>query len=149
MEPMLRAQVDAGRLTDCVSFRGGYLPAELPQMLAESDVYVSASKWDGTSPALLEAMSAGVYPVVTDIPANREWLIGTTDGQLIPVGNSAAMMCALVYAIQNRGVREAARPLLQDRARTQGDRATNLARLESAYQELVARHATAARRVPS
>lgn len=70
-----------------VDFRGGYRPDELPGLLAEHDVYVSASLWDGASLSLMEAMACGIFPVVSDIPANHEWLEHGRDGLLFPTGD--------------------------------------------------------------
>jgi glycosyltransferase involved in cell wall biosynthesis len=37
-------------------------------------VYVSLAESDGTSLGLLEALSLGAVPVLSDIPANRAWV---------------------------------------------------------------------------
>lgn len=56
-----------------VHFWGGLPHQALLRLLGEGGVYVSMSNVDGTSTALLEAMVRGMVPVLSDIPANREW----------------------------------------------------------------------------
>ena len=57
-----------------VEFLGGVTDAQLLENVRNSHIYVSMSKSDGTSTALLEAMSCGLFPVISDIPQNREWI---------------------------------------------------------------------------
>ncbi|HXF59212.1 MAG TPA: glycosyltransferase family 4 protein, partial [Candidatus Saccharimonadales bacterium] len=66
-----------------------------------SDLYVSASRSDSTSQSLLEAMAAGLLPIVTDIAGNREWVTHRTHGYLVPVGDKDALACAIAEAIQD------------------------------------------------
>ena len=47
---------------------------ELHALLLRAHAFVSVPTSDGTSAALLEAMAAGVVPVVNGLPANREWV---------------------------------------------------------------------------
>ena len=77
------------------------LPDDLPDMLAKADIYVSASRSDGTSLSLLEAMAAGAFPVVSDIPANREWLTGQGDGLLFDVDGDKMLADCLEKAIRD------------------------------------------------
>lgn len=44
------------------------------RMLADYDVFLSASTSDSSPASLIEAMAAGLYPVAADIPGVREWL---------------------------------------------------------------------------
>jgi glycosyltransferase involved in cell wall biosynthesis len=134
----LRHEVAARGLRERVRFLGGYTPAELPSLLAAADVYVSASLWDGTSPALLEAMAAGVFPVVSDCPANREWVSGTDDGILFPPDDVPALTAALERAITTPSAWDAARDRNRMVVRTRADRDTNLDVLGTHYERLVA-----------
>ena len=47
---------------------------EMPQHLKQAHIYVSSSTSDGDHVSLMEALACGLFPVVTDIPANREWI---------------------------------------------------------------------------
>lgn len=73
-----------------------------PQLMAElsrASLYLSASRSDSTSVSLLEAMTFGAYPVLSDLPANREWIAGPPAAQYFPVGDAAALAAALEAAI--------------------------------------------------
>lgn len=133
----LRRDVAARGLAARVRFLGGYAAAELPALLAAADVYVSASLWDGTSPALLEAMAAGVFPVVSDSPANREWLSGQGDGIFFPPDDVEALVGALRRASADPASWEAARTRNQALVRARADRETNLTLLGTYYERLV------------
>jgi glycosyltransferase involved in cell wall biosynthesis len=58
-------------LVDRVTLIGRLDRAELPNYYAAADVFISGSHYEGSGYALIEAMSAGVVPVVTDIPSFR------------------------------------------------------------------------------
>jgi glycosyltransferase involved in cell wall biosynthesis len=57
-------------------FLGFVFNEEYEQLLANSLLYVSASKLEGTSPSLLAAMGAGVCAFVNGIPENLETMQG-------------------------------------------------------------------------
>jgi glycosyltransferase involved in cell wall biosynthesis len=61
----------------------GHIPSDqIPALMEQASVYVSTAIADGTSPALLEAIAAGLTPVTTDIEANRTLVKDGQDGFL-------------------------------------------------------------------
>jgi glycosyltransferase involved in cell wall biosynthesis len=74
-------------IADAVQWGTGYRNEEVPAILGAHDVYVSASLWDGASLSLMEAMACGILPVVSDIPANREWVQDGEGAFLFPCGD--------------------------------------------------------------
>ena len=58
-------------LRDRVTLNGHVAHDEMPSFYGAADVFVSGSHSEGSGYALIEAMSAGVIPVVTDIPSFR------------------------------------------------------------------------------
>lgn len=126
---------DAG-LDAQVRFLLGYDNAHLPAMLADADVYVSASLWDGTSPALLEAMASGTFPVVSDITSNREWLTGKGDSLLFDPDRDDVLLECLRTAICDEGLRRDAVLTVRRRVLADGDRQTNMAKLAEHYELL-------------
>jgi len=136
-EPAVRRLVREHGLAAQVEFLGGYSQDALPSLLAGADVYVSASLWDGTSPALLEAMAAGAYPVVSDCPANREWLCGDGDGMLFPPGATEELARCLTRAATQRDLWAVAAERNRQTVTTRAERATNLRVIGQHYERLV------------
>ena len=74
----------------------GFVPEETLRAAArDSDVYVSMSRSDSTSQSLLLAMAAGLFPIVSDIAGNREWVTHRREGYLVPTGDAEALACAI------------------------------------------------------
>ena len=67
----------------------------LRELYRNADRYVSISRSDSTSQSLLEAMSSGLLPIVSDIAGNREWVTHRREGYLVPVGDAEALACAI------------------------------------------------------
>ena len=58
-------------LRDRVVLAGRVTRDERPNYYSAGDVFVSGSHFEGSGYALIEAMSAGLVPVITDIPSFR------------------------------------------------------------------------------
>ena len=95
----LRSSVEAWLreegVTGDVTLEGFVGEERLRALYRESDVYVSISRSDSTSQSLLEAMSSGLLPIVTDIAGNREWVTHRREGYLVPAGDEDALACAI------------------------------------------------------
>jgi glycosyltransferase involved in cell wall biosynthesis len=76
----LKNQTKLLGLTEYVKFVGWLNEEENRLHYAESSIYVSIPASDGTSVSLLEAMSANCIPVVSDLPANKEWISDNANG---------------------------------------------------------------------
>ena len=75
------------------------------QLLQMSDVFVMTSKSEGVSIALLEAMSTGIVPVVTEVGGNREVVDSGTNGFLVAVQSPNDLACALRDLQANESLR--------------------------------------------
>ena len=80
----LQALAQQLNLAQRVEFSGFLSAAELRRSYRRASVFVSVPTSDGSSVSLLEAMAAGCVPVVSDLPANREWLTDRANGLLVP-----------------------------------------------------------------
>ncbi|MEX2172735.1 MAG: glycosyltransferase [Pirellulaceae bacterium] len=62
---------------------------DVPRLLPHLDCLWLASEYEGQSNAVMEAMSAGVPIIATDISGNRDLVIPGETGYLVPVGDRA------------------------------------------------------------
>ncbi|HEY0446728.1 MAG TPA: glycosyltransferase [Allosphingosinicella sp.] len=114
-----RAEVDALRdlaaasgVADRVDFLG--YRANPFAVLARADLYVSASRWEGASNALLEALALGLPLVATDCPTgNREILGGGRYGHLAPVEDPRKLAEAILAELAAARSRETQRERAQ------------------------------------
>jgi glycosyltransferase involved in cell wall biosynthesis len=96
-------------ISSSVEFLGRVPHEKMSDLLAQADIYVSTSLYDGTSVSLLEAMGAGAFPIATDIPANREWITDDQNGFLVPVKEEKYLANKIIDAIRNQPLREKSR----------------------------------------
>ena len=94
--------LDEGGAIDRVQFPG-YIPQkDLPRYYNEADIYISPSHVDGSSVSLMEAMGCGLPCLVSDIPANKEWVREGENGWLFADGDTNALAEKILHAIENR-----------------------------------------------
>jgi len=121
-------------LRERVTLLGARPHDEVERLLRAADFYVQTSHREGSGYSLLEAMSCGTPPVVTDIPATR-YIVGDA-GSLTPVGDARAIADALVAMAKRE------RTAMRARARARFESALTFdaigRQLRSAYESLLA-----------
>lgn len=78
----LKQLVEKLEISNCVTFLGMIGYNELVTWYAKAKIFISIPNTDGTSMSLLEAMSYGCYPILSNIPANLEWVIDDLNGRI-------------------------------------------------------------------
>jgi glycosyltransferase-like protein len=78
---------------------------DMPAWYAAADVLAFPSVNEGFGLAVVEAMSAGVPVVTSDLPVFREYLVPDRDALLVPVGDVPALAAALRTALFDDAVR--------------------------------------------
>ncbi len=108
----LRAELEARTrelgIAKSVTFVGRRTEIEVADYLSRADVYVSTSLSDGNNISLNEAMACGAFPVVTDIPANREWIEDGQTGYLVDVNDPGQLAARVVEALGKAELRQRA-----------------------------------------
>jgi len=84
---------------------------DVEAVLARARTFCLASEWEGVPFALMEAMAAGVVPVVTDVGTISDWVRDGDNGLLIQPG-SAASLAAAWEQLFDEGLLESARQRL-------------------------------------
>jgi glycosyltransferase involved in cell wall biosynthesis len=87
---------------DHVSWIPSATPDEVRDICGRHDVFVLPSRAEGLSVATVEAMSAGLVPLVTDLPSMVELVDGTLTGVRLPVGAPAAFARAIAALAGDR-----------------------------------------------
>jgi glycosyltransferase involved in cell wall biosynthesis len=122
-----------GGVLDRVTFGGQISQTELPRWYHWADVYISPSHVDGSSVSLMEALACGLPCLVSDIPANQEWVANGENGWLFPDGDADALAAKILQAMDQRKslpkIGSAARTVAEARA----DWKKNSAKLMQAY----------------
>lgn len=98
-QPALQAAL-AGRAE--VTFLGEVPTDAVPALLAAQDVLVLLSDYEGLPLSLLEAMGAGVVPVVSDLESGIRDVVTEQTGVRVPGGDVSAAADALVGLTQDR-----------------------------------------------
>jgi glycosyltransferase involved in cell wall biosynthesis len=112
--------------------------AELQAMMLRAEVVCSVPSSDGTAASLLEAMASGAFPVVSDVPANREWVAHASNGLVVRAGDVTALAEALDLAMADEGLRRRAaernRSMIAERATWEAA----VAKLSATYRSVLA-----------
>ncbi|MDQ7799258.1 MAG: glycosyltransferase [Candidatus Edwardsbacteria bacterium] len=91
----LKQQVQDLDLQDRVDFVGLLGSRENAAYYNRARIFISLPRSDATSVSLLEAMACGCLPVVSDLPANREWISDGVNGKVVSDGESGVIDQAL------------------------------------------------------
>lgn len=91
-----------------IKFFGKVAHKDIPSIYRNADIYVSTSTSDGDHVSLMEAMACGLFPVVSDIPANREWIEDGVNGFLSSLDHPKILADKIKRAMENNQLREKA-----------------------------------------
>ena len=123
-------------MMDRVHFGGQVSQIDLPRWYHLADLYISPSHVDGSSVTLLEALACGLPCIVSDIPANQEWVEDGVNGWLFRDGDADDLAEKILYAIKAKRsfpkISKAARATAEQRA----DWTKNFGKLLAAYDRL-------------
>lgn len=79
----LKRQAAATAVNDRIDFVGWVDSTINAKWYSQAKIYISIPESDGAPVSLLEAMRCGAVPVVSDLPANREWIKNGENGLLV------------------------------------------------------------------
>ena len=85
-----------------VRFLGAVPYSEVPNVLAKHDVYFLCSDFEGLPLSMLEAMSAGCVPVVSDLPSGISEVVNEANGIRVPISGPDGYVAALTELCQDR-----------------------------------------------
>jgi L-malate glycosyltransferase len=116
------------------------LHSEMPTLLSCADIYVSSSLSDGASNSLFEAMSCELVPVVTDIPANRCWVVDGENGFLCKQQDYRSFAEKILFLLHDKEQRKIygrkCRKIIQENA----EQKTQMANIQRIYLDVLENH---------
>jgi glycosyltransferase involved in cell wall biosynthesis len=87
-----------------VRFFGNRPAEQVKDILRVADIFVLNSNYEGLPHVVLEAMSAGLPVVATDVGGTHEVVEHRVSGMLVPAGNDAALKGAISEIIDDRAL---------------------------------------------
>ncbi|MBC7878985.1 MAG: glycosyltransferase family 4 protein [Anaerolineales bacterium] len=98
----IRHILQVGGVSDRVTFGGQISQTDLPRWYQVADLYISPSHIDGSSVSLMEALACGLPCLVSDIPANKEWITENENGWLFHDGDENELVGKILTAIAQK-----------------------------------------------
>jgi len=134
---LVRNYIEVHGLQRAVYLPGKIARRDMPNWFRAADIYLSCSRSDGTSVSLLEAMATGLPVVVTDLPANREWVTPDENGWLAAAQSPEDFAAKILRAAelnpaQRKQFSEYSQRLVEQRA----DWDSNFPQLLKMYEQL-------------
>lgn len=100
--PQRAGLIEAMPESDRVRYRTPKTNEEVLSLCAEGDVFVFPTRFEGFPVALLEAMSAGLVPVVSNLPSGIPEVVNKATGFRIEVGKVAGFAAKIRELHENR-----------------------------------------------
>jgi len=107
-------------------------------LLSGFDIFVLPSLYEGFPFAILEAMSASLPCVVSDVDGNSESVIHESTGLVLPVNDSAAWIAGLKRLIANPQLRQSLGSAARNRFDQEYDLSVMAKRTLEVYESLLA-----------
>ena len=104
LRPEIEEQIRALGLDDKVTLAG--IVSDVENYLANADIYVAASIYEGLPISILEAMASGLPIVSTSVGGVPDIVEPGTNGLLVELGDKEKFIAAVKTLIENRQLRE-------------------------------------------
>jgi glycosyltransferase involved in cell wall biosynthesis len=127
----------AARASVSAEFTGTVDRTRLRELMSGAEVFVSVPSSDATSVALLQAMAAGCFPVVSDLPALQEWIDDGVNGFLVPLHRPDALAARISEALDRADLRRDAADMNRRRVEQRGLNETQMEKMEAIFRGLV------------
>lgn len=89
-------------LTSNINLYGIIPHNKMNSFWVEQDIYLNVSDYEGTSLAMLEALSNGAVPIVTDVSGVRRVIDNNINGFIVEIGNIDKIFEYIKYLYDNR-----------------------------------------------
>ena len=147
LEESLKAQAYMLGISDNVTFTGPR--RDIPNILAQSDIFVLSSLWEGLPLTAIEAMASARAVVLTDVGGNRELVETGSNGLIVPPGDVPTLAEALLVLVNDEQRRIAFGRAARERVRVDFSIETVTRQYEALYEAIGQRQHRFATHIPS
>lgn len=98
-------------IKNSVEFKGFINRENLFKLLNDGLAFISIPNSDSTSVTLLESMISGSFPIVSNLPANREWIDDEVNGLILENIDSDKLSQLMIRTIEDKNLIKNARKL--------------------------------------
>ena len=105
LRSLLEKKIIEMRLSDKVFLEGEV--ANIHERVAEGELFVLSSNYEGLSNALMEAMALGLPCISTDCAGCRELIDHGVNGLIVPVGDAEGLATAMIRVLKDKNLSEA------------------------------------------
>lgn len=98
----IASYINENGIQDKVQLLGRLPKSEMVNFWKNQDVFVNVSEYEGTSLSMLEAMSFGCVPVVTDVSGAREFIVEGENGYICNVSDISGIVECIIELDRNR-----------------------------------------------
>jgi len=134
LRPLVERRIAQAAARERVHLAGRVQHDRLSGYYRAADLYLSASRSDGSSVSLMEAMACGLPALVSDIPGNQEWVEPGVSGWWFADGDPKALAEGILRAKRHADSLKAMGMRGREIAETRADWQENFPRLLEAYQ---------------
>lgn len=138
MEQQLRALIAELGLSGVIDFHGRMTQPEIADLLRHSQLFISVSSSDGNNISLNEAMACGCFSVVSDIPANHQWVRDGVNGYFAKAIGEHEIAEAILKAFEDYASKKAESLAFNETMiREKGLWSENMKKVEYLYHKLL------------
>jgi glycosyltransferase involved in cell wall biosynthesis len=125
-------------LAENVTFFGKVTQAKIAEILTQSHLFISVSLSDGNNISLNEAMACGAFCIVTEIPANIQWIKDGKNGFLVKIDDINGLADKIIFSYKHYDeLQKNALPFNKKIIQERAIWANNMKMVEEKYQSLI------------
>lgn len=133
----IKRQILEEKIEKYVDVKGFVSRNELLDLLLTSNMYISIPTSDSTSVTLLEAMACGIMNIVSDIPANTEWIENGVNGIIIKDKSPENIALSIKNAMGDSQLKQNCINLNRDIITKRAIWDDNMGQIELEYEKLI------------
>lgn len=132
----LKNLVESLNIQGNVNFLGKFERKDLGNIIINNDIFISIPSSDSTSVSLLESMCCGIFPIVSNLPSNLEWITNKKNGIVLNSISENDVCHAINWCIENYTYLPSASKINMDIIRKKALWENNVKIIEKLYNKL-------------